>query len=346
MEQSAHGETLALTSQSQSPETDFPEKTLREEAVKTKEKDDGQRTLERQGEENHSIPDSLCEKTDQEAEKEKKQDIGFDASTAEMCQKSDQGELEAKTCTETESGAPVQEKESVTDEVSVREGEHPVKDEGLTIKPDVKIVPEEKENPAVKQDSSDQPSETPTEDSRAETEDTVQEESITERSDRSTKESNKDKITQDKAAANAPTITSGSPRGRRKKTLDEGKEVKTPPRTRNAAAKNVPSKACEQKSSGTSGDVTFRETKEEEQEAPAIRTRAQAKKTVELTPVRKSTRGMKSECLGGEKKEECMKGNKAPSKRKAELSGPEPKRSASADIKLPPFDPKTPLVWG
>ncbi|MED6237361.1 hypothetical protein ATANTOWER_023497 [Ataeniobius toweri] len=386
MDPPAHEQKLELTDQHQSPETEFTEKTLREVA-KSKEEErqkdqDGQST-----EEKDLILNSLNEETVEKTEKEQKQDIAFETRIPgpEMIHDLDQGDLGANTCSETETNAAVQEEERATDnhEASVKEEKHQVQD-GLTEEPDKRTstsVSEEKENSPVKQERSDKQSETQTKDSRTETEtdggteekvcrDTVQNESITERSvRRSTKGSKQDKKTESKAATNVPTITTRSTRGGGKITSDERQEDYTPTRRRNtpakdsqeqnkketqktekaASPKDFPPITCEQKSSQEiSVGVSFRETEEEEQEAATTRTRGQAKKTVGLAPVRKSTRGMKLECPDGQtpkESEETRKEEiKVPSKRKMESSGPELKRSrVAANFNLPPFNPKTPL---
>ncbi|KAM4714615.1 uncharacterized protein FYW61_019547 [Anableps anableps] len=372
----SHGQNLELTDQNQSPETDSADQTLREIAKeKERQKDeDDKSTKEMADEENYLILDSL---------KEQKQDIRSETGSEMSLNVDQGGlEAKACKETDTNAAGQDPESATDDREASEDKETHQVKDESLTIKPDKRTsvsVSEEEEDSPVKQETVDKQSETQTKDSSGETEtasdggkedgNTV-DESVTESSvRRSTKGSKQDKTTRNKADANEPTINTRSSRGGRKIPSADGKEDKTPTRWRNTLAKesqkqnkkdiqkteeetspeDVAPVTCEQKpSQEISDDVGFRENEEEEQEAATTRRTDRAKKTAATTPVRKSTRGMQSDSPDGQTPKQCEEEKKdvikVPGKRKTELSRPESKRACvAANIKLPPFNPKTPL---
>ncbi|XP_027893496.1 uncharacterized protein LOC114157028 isoform X2 [Xiphophorus couchianus] len=331
-ETSPDGENLDLTNQSQSPEADSANKTLGEITKKKTQKDENDKSIEDRVDESY-------EETNKESE------ISHDV---------DQEGIEGK-----EMNAAICDKERAADdlEASEKDKHQQVEDAGFTVQPNKETsvsVSEEGENSPGKQ------SETQTKDSSGEAEagkedkdsgETVEDQSVTKTSARRSTKC----LKQDKVDANEPTITTRSTRGK-KITPDEGKEDKTQTRRRNDAqdsqeknknkemsSGDVSPVTCEQEpSSEISDSVT--ETEDQEQEAKTTRRRNRAKNTAGMTPVRKSTRGGKSESPGEQNPKECEKDAKVPSKRKMEISGPESKKSCvDTNVKLPPFNPNEPL---
>ncbi|KAM4565536.1 uncharacterized protein V3H82_014648 [Fundulus diaphanus] len=353
----ADEQNVELPGKNQSTETDCTDKT-RSKTEESHEDEVGQSK-----EENHLNLNSLGGKAGEETEKEQKQDIGFKGLLGpEMSPSLDQGGLEAKTRSEAETNAAVQEE----GEVSVTEENRQVK--GLTVKPDKRTsvsIPAEKENPPVRREGSDKQSETETKD-RGRAEERVSEGGV---QDDSSTGSKPDETTRSKAATNEPPIATRSTRRGRTMTSNEANEDETPTRRTGTPSRDLqeqkkqetlkteeqttpegpPATTCEQQpSQESSDDVGLRETEEQEEGAATKRPRGRPRKTAELTPVRKSVRGRNSECPDGQTAKECKEERKddvkVPSKRRMELCGPESKRPCvSADVKLPPFDPKTPL---
>ncbi|XP_008433862.1 uncharacterized protein LOC103480615 isoform X3 [Poecilia reticulata] len=323
-ETSPDGANFDLTNQNQSPEAISADKTLGEMTKRETQKDENGKSKEDRVDESY-------EETNKESE---------------ISHNVDQEGIEGK---ETNC-----DKESATDdlEASEKDEHQKVEDAGLTVKPNKKTsvsVSEEREN------SPDKPSETQTKDSSGETDmgkedkDSVEDQSVTYTSARRSIKT----IKQDKVDANEPTVTTRSTR-EKKITAVEGKEDQTPTRRRNDAHDSQEQTNSEETSSGDVSPITrelepsseisasVTDTEDQEQEATTTRRRNRAKNTAGTTPVRKSTRGMKSESPGGQ--EDRKEDAKVPSKRKMEISGPESKKSCvDSNIKLPPFNPNEPL---
>ncbi|XP_014836964.1 PREDICTED: uncharacterized protein LOC106914600 isoform X3 [Poecilia mexicana] len=328
---SPDGANLDLTNQNQSPEANSADKTLREMTKRETQRDENGKSIEDRVDESYE-------------ETNKKSEISHDV---------DQEGIEGK-----ETNKVICDKESATDDLEDKHQK--VEDAGLTVKPNKETsvsVSEEREN------SSDKPSETQTKDSSGETEagkedknsgETVEDQSVTKTSARRSTKGSK----QDKVDANEPTITTRSTR-EKKITPDEGKEDTTPTRRKDAQDSQEQTKSeetssgdvspitCEQEPSSEIS-VSVTDTEDQEQEATTTRRRNRAKNTAGTTPVRKSTRGMKSDSPGGQTPKACEEDRKedakAPSKRKMEISGPESKKSCvDTNVKLPPFNPNEPL---
>ncbi|XP_036002933.1 uncharacterized protein LOC105935956 [Fundulus heteroclitus] len=350
----ADEQNAELPGRNERPEKDCTDKTRSKTEENHKDK------VGQSKEENHLNLNSLGGKAGEDTEKEQKQDIRFKGGQVgpEMSRSLDQGELEAKTRSEAETNAAVQEK----GEVSVSEENRQVK--GLTVKPDKRTgasIPAEKENTAVRREGSDKESESETKD-RGRAEERVSEGGV---QDDSSTGSKPDETTRRKAATNEPPIATRSTRAGRKTTSDEANEDGTPTRRRTGTPprdtqeqkkqeavkteEETSPTTCEQQASQeSSDDVGLGETEEQEEGAAAKRPRGRPRRTALLTPVRKSARGRNSECPDGQTAKECKEERKddvkVPSKRTMELCGPESKKPrVSADFKLPPFDPKTPL---
>ncbi|XP_007568243.1 uncharacterized protein LOC103149156 isoform X2 [Poecilia formosa] len=328
---SPDGANLDLTNQNQSPEANSADKTLREMTKRETQRDENGKSIEDRVDESYE-------------ETNKKSEISHDV---------DQEGIEGK-----ETNKVICDKESATDDLEDKHQK--VEDAGLTVKPNKETsvsVSEEREN------SSDKPSETQTKDSSGETEagkedknsgETVEDQSVTKTSARRSTKGSK----QDKVDANEPTITTRSTR-EKKITPDEGKEDTTPTRRKDAQDSQEQTKSeetssgdvspitCEQEPSSEIS-VSVTDTEDQEQEATTTRRRNRAKNTAGTTPVRKSTRGMKSDSPGGQTPKACEEDRKedakVPSKRKMEISGPESKKSCvDTNVKLPPFNPNEPL---
>ncbi|MEQ2229122.1 hypothetical protein ILYODFUR_015686 [Ilyodon furcidens] len=277
---------------------------------------------------------------------------------------------EVQICSQ--SAKDAKEKEIATDdhEASLQDEKHLVKDEGLAVKPSQETrfsKSEDGENSPKKQSPDKQP-ETQTKDSSAETEndngtvemvcrESVKNKSGKERSfSHTARLAKQNKTNEDKAATNAPAITTRSTSRRRKitekdKTLTRRRKTnpgdsqhqnkeKTQKTEQEMLSKDNTPGTCEQKPpQEISEDVNSRKNGEEEKEAATKRKRGRPKKTAGPSPVRKSARGVKPEYPDGQTLRRLRY------KRKMEFSGPEPKRSRSwfarvaAVDRHPPYKP-------
>ncbi|XP_036002531.1 uncharacterized protein LOC105935949 isoform X2 [Fundulus heteroclitus] len=242
-----------------------------------------------------------------------------DSRPGEGLQASD-GVNEVKTCSQSETDAAAEEKETATDDrpASVQEENNLTRDEGLAVKPSQRTGASKRkngENSPKNQESSAQKNETQTKDSSTETETegaeemvyraSVKDESGTKRSFRqTTRLAKQDKTKKDKAA----TVATTSTMTRKRKITEKGplveRKEETPTRRRRAAAvdspqnkektqkaaketapKDVTPLGCEQNPSPEiSEDLSFRRTKEEEQEAATTRRKGRPKKTTGPAP--------------------------------------------------------------
>lgn len=299
-------ENSELTHQNHSAETDSADRRHKEMVKckgKKRQKDEAGKSAE---EEIYLIKQSPNKKTDEETEKEPKQDVRSEIhiTEPEMSHNVDQGDLDAKTST------VVGGEENAADdhETSEIEEAHRVRDECLTAKPDKRTSasePEDRRRSSVRRERSAKQFDSQTKYNNVEADetdevicgDTVEDGSVTKRSAKTSTTGSKQHKTQNTADPIEPSITTRSTREGRKTTSGEGKEDKTPTRRRNTPAKD--SKEQNRKEARQSEDETSakgtapksseqkpsQQTSEEEDgEAATTRTRGQAKKTAKPTP--------------------------------------------------------------